>query len=578
MRKQWLAWLLALCLTAALWSGRTPEAKAAGASVWDGTVATEFAGGKGTEAKPYLIETAQQLAYLAQSVNGGTDYSGEYVSLQADLDLSRLPWTPIGTETNSFRGTFLGNAHTIANLYVNAPSADYRGLFGYIENGGVQNLRLSNISVSGNQYVGGVAGYLVMDTTVQECNVSGSVSGMSYIGGVNGWGGRVIRCINNASVFANQDYAGGVSGRNASCILCVNHGDVDAYGQCVGGIAGAIAYIVNCWNAGSIGGNAAGDVGGVVGSANYSSQVMYCGNIGAVTASRGSAGGIGAGDGSYAHIPENCYNAGMVNADNAYSIAPAMKDCYALRAVAEELDEKEGDGLTILDEMNTPTFAATLNRNINTEQYSKWSQDSNVYGGFPYFEPRIVSSIAVTTPPTKNVYAPGETFDPTGMIVTAQCTDGSDYELSLNALTFFPNTSLAEGTASVTVFYGSMSATCAIAVSIEAMSEYTIENLSVKDSVGTSLSSIPQGRFLAVIAVRRNRPGDNAMVLLASYTAAGQFRELSYEQVNKPVGETTYVTVPVDNASGNIGQIKAFVIHSFDDLRPLGTSVSFPAA
>ena len=146
MRKQWLVWLLALCLTAALWSGRTPEAKAAGASVWAGTVATEFAGGTGTEAKPYLIETAQQLAYLAQSVNGGTDYSGEYVSLQADLDLSRLPWTPIGTETNSFRGTFLGNAHTIANLYVNAPSADYQGLFGYIENGGYYILNSEKFS------------------------------------------------------------------------------------------------------------------------------------------------------------------------------------------------------------------------------------------------------------------------------------------------------------------------------------------------------------------------------------------------------------------------------------------------
>ena len=89
--KKCLAWFLALCLTASLCPGLVPEAEAADVSVWDGTAATEFAGGKGTQSKPYLIETAQQLAYLARSVNSGTDYSGEYISLQADLDLSRLP-------------------------------------------------------------------------------------------------------------------------------------------------------------------------------------------------------------------------------------------------------------------------------------------------------------------------------------------------------------------------------------------------------------------------------------------------------------------------------------------------------
>ena len=40
--------------------------------LWDGSAATSFASGSGTEADPYIIETAAQLAFLASSVNSGT--------------------------------------------------------------------------------------------------------------------------------------------------------------------------------------------------------------------------------------------------------------------------------------------------------------------------------------------------------------------------------------------------------------------------------------------------------------------------------------------------------------------------
>ncbi|MBR4545887.1 MAG: bacterial Ig-like domain-containing protein [Oscillibacter sp.] len=577
MKKHWLAWLLAFCLMASPLAGLVPEANAAGVSVWDGTAATEFAGGKGTQEKPYLIETAQQLAYLAQSVNSGTSYGGEYISLQADLDLSRLPWTPIGTEKKYFSGTFLGNAHTISNLYVNAPSANNQGLFGYCNSSKISNLRLTDISVTGNTDVGGVTGYLYYGT-IQDCNVSGSISGAEFVGGIVGYDyyGSIYRCINNASVLANQNYAGGIVGYgyfSSYISLCVNNGAVDSYGDYVGGISGLYGTISDCINTGAIGGNATGAVAGIgCGGSNTN-----CANMGTVT-SKGSAYGIGG-------SATNCYNVGMVSTTDksadVYSVTKTKKNCYTLRAVAEELDESDGNGLTILDEMNTPAFAATLNRNIDTQKYSTWLQDANVYGGLPYFEPRKVSKIAVTTPPTKSLYAPGDTFDPSGMTVTASCTDGSSYELSHNALTFFPNTPMAEGTSSVTVFYGSMSTTCAVTVLPEHAQnspEYDIESLTVKTTSGVALSAIPNGQFLATIAVKRSVPGDNTMVVLASYTTAGQFRGLLYVQVEEPVGATTYLTLPIDNASGSIGQLKAFVIHSLDDPRPLGDPVSFPAA
>ena len=44
--------------------------------VWDGTTASGFAGGTGMENDPWLIENAEQLAYLAQQVNKGKDIKG----------------------------------------------------------------------------------------------------------------------------------------------------------------------------------------------------------------------------------------------------------------------------------------------------------------------------------------------------------------------------------------------------------------------------------------------------------------------------------------------------------------------
>lgn len=73
----------------------SPMAKlSAQVSVWDGTW-EPWTHGTGTEADPFLIENAQQLAYLAYRVNNGLDAGGGHVSnhdlhykLMVDVDLS----------------------------------------------------------------------------------------------------------------------------------------------------------------------------------------------------------------------------------------------------------------------------------------------------------------------------------------------------------------------------------------------------------------------------------------------------------------------------------------------------------
>ena len=71
------------------------------AAAWDGTSVSTSLKGEGTEASPYLVESAADLAFLAKSVNEGTNYAGKYLTQTADIDLGGKEWTPIGRCTDS---------------------------------------------------------------------------------------------------------------------------------------------------------------------------------------------------------------------------------------------------------------------------------------------------------------------------------------------------------------------------------------------------------------------------------------------------------------------------------------------
>jgi hypothetical protein len=92
-------------------------------------------------ATSFTIDTASELAGLAELVNAENNFSGKTINLSADIDLLGLKWTPIGVDwqtTNQastdkpFRGTFKGQDKTITNLYVDMPDACYVGLFGAV--------------------------------------------------------------------------------------------------------------------------------------------------------------------------------------------------------------------------------------------------------------------------------------------------------------------------------------------------------------------------------------------------------------------------------------------------------------
>jgi uncharacterized repeat protein (TIGR02543 family) len=236
------------------------------------------------DTNPLAISSAEDLAYLTEQVNNGEDItyadsSGSRTTaaasagyrLTADIALnddvanyeswgSSAPentWTPIGTESNKFSGTFdggiydaggsLAGCHTVSGIYINHSDANGQGLFGQIDSGMVKNVSVVDSYISGRQYVGGVAGYNG-GGTVQNCCSTCSVSSSSAdcnAGGVVGWNeGTVQNCCSTGNVSGNNDYAqnvGGVVGWNGGTVqYCCGTGNVSVINShsCVGGVVG----------------------------------------------------------------------------------------------------------------------------------------------------------------------------------------------------------------------------------------------------------------------------------------------------------------------------------------------------
>lgn len=174
-----------------------------GVDVWDGTIAKDFAGGDGSKDDPYQISTGAELAYLAQQVNdedNEEDYSDQYFKLTNDIRLNEqdVPtsghkWTPIGNDDYCFCGTFDGAGHTVSGVYIDANKGNYQGLFGYVDEGTVENLIVTgNVRVTKGQQIAGVVGENDRGT-VQNCGFYGIVVAKSKFGGVVG-AGKAANC------------------------------------------------------------------------------------------------------------------------------------------------------------------------------------------------------------------------------------------------------------------------------------------------------------------------------------------------------------------------------------------------
>lgn len=108
--------------------------------------------------------------------------------------------------------------------------------------------------------------------------------------------------------------------------------------------------------------------------------------------------------------------------------------------------------------------------------------------------------------------------------------------------------------------------------------DYKINQISISDVSGNELSTIPDETFLATISFTNISSETNSVIVLAEYTNIGNFNKLMYIQTKMiPIGSTVELSIPVDNANGNVKRLKAFCWESFCSLIPMGNTVCFPA-
>ena len=187
---------------------------------WDGT-SSEWTQGNGTAEAPYLIETAENLAYLAKVVNEGDSLSGIWFSQTQDLDMDSLIWTPIAADSGMcFKGNYDGQGFKITNLNLINDSVIYAGLFGHIEDVVIKNIKLEAYVASDSSYSGGLAAFASGGIHIEGCDISGKISnGSGIAGGIIGVYGKgngnvgdmVINNCTSSSV-VKGDYSGGFIG------------------------------------------------------------------------------------------------------------------------------------------------------------------------------------------------------------------------------------------------------------------------------------------------------------------------------------------------------------------------------
>ena len=255
--------------------------------------------GNGTEAEPFMLKTAEHLAWFRDYVNVGKtsacakiadeveviDMSSVCHEADAEKQVAELSWTPIGSK--KYQGTFDGNGKTIRNLFISSTS-DEIGFFGYAADCRIKNITFDNAKVKGNDncstgILAGSAGSCVIENikTTGNCSVEGKYETGGIAGRANG---NISNCENHAIVKGSY-YVGGIVGicfdSENSITSCANYGEITGTEDFVGGIIGYFGEgsLQNSANNGNITGDAR--VGNLIGYANICNinNVLGIGNI-----------------------------------------------------------------------------------------------------------------------------------------------------------------------------------------------------------------------------------------------------------------------------------------------------------
>jgi len=291
--------------------------------------------GSGTKDDPYIISSYSHLIKLLKYVNSydtnkkitsetyfkqTNPIDMEQASFECDM---RYGWYPIGADTNTpFRGVYIGDE--LSYLWIDRPNSPGVGLFGYVYNATIDNVKMTNATIKGNFAVGSVAGASISggdahgkstftNCSVEKSTISGSAQSFA-IGGIVGAADMytqtlIQKCESIDNTITGSYNVGGLIGGCGvfSSLLvgdCSNSSRISGEYSGTGGIVGAAdtLYVAGCSNSGPIKGataytsgdknNTAIGSGGICGGSGFS-WLSACTNTGEINGADGVGGIIG---------------------------------------------------------------------------------------------------------------------------------------------------------------------------------------------------------------------------------------------------------------------------------------------
>ena len=169
--------------------------------------------GQGTKDHPFEISKAEDLAYLAEQLEGNyySKYARAFYKQTADIVLNSAleklddpknvnesllkdlkNWKPLGSQQKPFQGEYDGGGHKVVGLYYARDAKGqiqrFAGFFSVLNHARVRNLNFEHALVLGRNHhgLGLLAGLALNGTQIEAVEAEGLVEGDSYVGGLIG--------------------------------------------------------------------------------------------------------------------------------------------------------------------------------------------------------------------------------------------------------------------------------------------------------------------------------------------------------------------------------------------------------
>ncbi len=442
----------------------------------------------------YELSSADHMLWFANRINVGRRASTKG-KLTEDIDLSAVTWTPIGSSATTFySGTFEGNGKTVTLAMEGSTTS--AGLFGYIQDASIKDLTVAG-SVSGSGTTAGIVISAMGSSQLQNCinNAAVTGTGADLVGGICAGATETVtisNCVNNGNISNAAFYAGGIVGYISGAVTvtgCANTGAVSGSYN-VGGIVGndnGSSIVNKCHNTGAVTATstdttATYSVGGILGYAKYATTIDQCANNGAVsggvmnvggvagylndtstmltnsyntgsvtstgTSASANTGGVAGRANITAGAVQNTYNTGTITVSNSGEFTAGVVgyakantnvsvNYYLGTTAAKGLGNAADNTLSkTSDELKSSEFLTALNGDGRV-----WVADTgNTNNGYPVLRVQTADTSTLTgiskeSDPAKLSYVEGETFDPTGLAIWANYSDGTrekitDYTIS----------------------------------------------------------------------------------------------------------------------------------------------------